>query len=381
MVFINKTFQIKTNSKMKSVELIYSSFKQIFDVEVTDMQTVGDVVPIPKFKESTLKDLIIEVLKTYLKPRPVVAVNDNVVVVGDIHGNLHDLLRILKKCGMPPQQKYVFLGDYVDRGQYSLEVIVLLLTLRVLHPNSITLLRGNHEIAEINIKYGFHMNIVSVYGQTNLWDLFNDVFAELPYVCILQNDIFCVHGGISQHAKTLNDIRKISVPTLEFCDIVNDLLWSDPGDSEEMFIPNQRGLGCQFNAQATKEFINMNNFSCIIRGHQCVASGIECKHGDDVITVFSSSNYSDSNNKCGYLVLTDKICYEAFRPVAFVKRQDAVFFDVIPMGTFDLRRNTVSNIVVNPLRLPVIRSGRSVIKEKVCPIKVKPTIALLKSTL
>ncbi|EAY15681.1 Ser/Thr protein phosphatase, putative [Trichomonas vaginalis G3] len=366
---------------MKSVDLIYSSFKQLFGVEVSEMTTVGDTIPIPKFQESTLKDLINEALKTYSKPTPVVNINDNVVIVGDLHGNLHDLLRIIKKCGQPNTQKYVFLGDYVDRGQYSLEVIVLLLTFRVLYPNSVTLLRGNHEVAEINVKYGFHLNVASMYGQSILWDLFNDVFALFPFVAIVQKDIFCVHGGISQHAKFLIDIKSIQVPTLESCDIVNDLLWSDPVDSEEKFAPNNRGLRCQFNAEATKEFLQLNNFSCIIRGHQCVFNGIECKHGDDVITVFSSSNYSDYKNKCGYLILNDKICYEAFYPADFVKRQDAVFFDVIPCGTFDIRRNSISNISVNSWRFPKIRSGHSVIKEKTRPIHVTPTIPILQNTI
>lgn len=364
---------------MKSVELIYSSFKQIFGVEVSDIQSIGDTIPIPKFQECALKDLINEAMKTYPKPKSVVSVNDNVVIVGDLHGNLHDLLRILKKCGKPDVQKYVFLGDYVDRGQYSLEVIVLLLTFRVLYPHSITLIRGNHEIAEINVKYGFHLNIAQVYGQTNLWDLFNDVFALFPYAAVVQKDIFCVHGGLSQHAKTINDIKSVHVPTLEFCDLVNDLLWSDPGDSPEKFIPNRRGLGCQFNSSATKDFLRQNNFSCIIRGHQCVSNGIECKHGDDVITVFSSSNYSGNKNKCGYLILTDKICYEAFYPVEYVKRDDAVFFDVIPMGTFDIRRSSVSNIVVNSWRVPRIRNEHSMIRDNVRVTPVKPVLPLLKS--
>ena len=318
---------------MRSVELIYSSFKQIFSVHIDDIYTIGDSVPIPRFREQTIEDLIDEAIKTYVKPVSLIELRDPIVIVGDIHGHFHDLLTILIKNGLPPFTNYLFLGDYVDRGQYSIECITLLLTLRVLFPQNVYLLRGNHEFMDVNYSYGFKDEIVAQYKTEKLWHLFNDVFVYLPYAAIVSGDIFCVHGGISQLCPTIDDIRKIQVPSLILNEGAADLIWSDPDttNNKEKFGYNQRGLGHVFNQQATKEFLINNNMSCIIRAHQCVSEGVEVFHGGDIISVFSASNYVDGKeNKSGFVVVNDTIFYHHLYPIPVLNKKDSLFYDVIP---------------------------------------------------
>lgn len=319
---------------MKSVDLIISSFRQLLSLSLLDIKKVGDEVPIPRFKESTLKDLIDEVLKTYSNPLPVVQLLDPVVVVGDLHGHLHDLLRIFCENGLPPKTSYLFLGDYVDRGDYSLEVITILLAFRTVFPNNICLLRGNHEVSSVNALYGFKQEIVDIYGSPFIWNIMNDIFIYFPFAAVISKDIFCVHGGISQYFVSIADIMKIQMPALRITDEANDLLWSDPNMEvkSNKFTVNKRGRGCSFNRQATREFLAINKMTCIIRGHQCMKDGIEKQHEGDVITVFSASDYAGNANLCGYIVINNTIFYHTIDSAEMIKRTEASFFDVIPQN-------------------------------------------------
>lgn len=118
-------------------------------------------------------------------------------IIGDIHGNLQDLLNIFSIFGLPPKTKYMFLGDYVDRGQYSVEVISLLLSLVCKYPHHVYLIRGNHEFQHINKVYGFYDEIMAKYNNGEIWKTFNTVFSYLPLASTINEQIFCVHGGLS----------------------------------------------------------------------------------------------------------------------------------------------------------------------------------------
>ncbi|KAJ3067717.1 hypothetical protein HK102_007349 [Quaeritorhiza haematococci] len=138
--------------------------------------------------------------------------NPPVNIVGDIHGQYPDLLRIFDLCGFPPSSNYLFLGDYVDRGRQSLETILLLLCLKIKNPENFFILRGNHECASVNRVYGFYDECKR---RVNLkvWKTFTDVFNCLPVAAVVAGKIFCVHGGLSPSLGSMDDIRGIQRPT------------------------------------------------------------------------------------------------------------------------------------------------------------------------
>ncbi|KXI84084.1 UNVERIFIED_CONTAM: hypothetical protein ACS92_05505 [Bacillus cereus] len=116
-----------------------------------------------------------------------------VKIVGDIHGQFNDLIRIFKLCGFPPNANYLFLGDYVDRGKQSLETIILLLCLKIKYPENFFMLRGNHESANITKMYGFY-DECKRRANLKVWKNLVDVFNTLPVAATIADRIFCVHG-------------------------------------------------------------------------------------------------------------------------------------------------------------------------------------------
>ncbi|VDN42507.1 unnamed protein product [Gongylonema pulchrum] len=134
------------------------------------------------------------------------------IVVGDIHGQYADLQRIFAAVGRPGKTRYLFLGDYVDRGPQSLECICALVAWKIAHPKRIFLLRGNHEFASVNREYGFYDELAARFsvGQAmRLWKEFNDLFSILPFSAVIKGKILCMHGGLSPHLESLDDIRNV----------------------------------------------------------------------------------------------------------------------------------------------------------------------------
>jgi serine/threonine-protein phosphatase 6 catalytic subunit len=139
------------------------------------------------------------------------------------------VLELFNKGGKLPHKNYIFIGDFVDRGYNSVETIEYLLCLKAKHPDKITLLRGNHESRQITQYYGFYEEILKKYGNSNPWKFFIEVFDLLPIAALIDNQVLCIHGGLSPNIKTLDQIRTIDrrqeIPHEgSFC----DLMWSDP---------------------------------------------------------------------------------------------------------------------------------------------------------
>ena len=185
-----------------------------------------------------------EKAKEILSKEPnLVSVPAPVTIVGDIHGQFHDLIELFKIGGDVPDTNYVFMGDYIDRGYYSVETVSLLLALKVRHKSRVHLLRGNHECRQITQVYGFYDECFRKYGSANIWNVFMNLFDYLPLTALIDNTIFCVHGGLSPSLETLDQIRqldRIREPPHEgpMCDI----FWSDPDDRQGWGI-SPRGAG------------------------------------------------------------------------------------------------------------------------------------------
>ena len=227
-----------------------------------------------------------------------------VKICGDIHGQMADLLRVFKIGGSPPQSKYLFLGDYVDRGNKSVEVIVLLFALKVRYPDSIYLIRGNHESMEMTEMFGF-MDECRKKLSMQTWLLFLRVFDYLPIGAVVGSSFFCIHGGLSPHLKTLDDIRVIARPTpIPEAGLMADLLWSDPSVTTNGFGPNERGSTITWGENAASEFLKANNLQYVVRGHQMAQDGFHfpfdpCRH---TVTIFTASNYANEcTNKAAFM--------------------------------------------------------------------------------
>ena len=153
--------------------------------------------------EGDVKVLCEKAREILSKESNVQSVKSPVTVCGDIHGQYHDLVELFKIGGDSPNTNYLFMGDYVDRGYFSVETVSLLVSLKVRYPERITLLRGNHESRQITQVYGFYDECLRKYGNPNVWKYFTDLFDFLPLTALVDGQIFCLHGGLSPSIDTL----------------------------------------------------------------------------------------------------------------------------------------------------------------------------------
>ncbi|OMJ74062.1 hypothetical protein SteCoe_27115 [Stentor coeruleus] len=242
-----------------------------------------------------------------------ISLQDPITVVGDIHGQYYDLIKMLDVGGNPETTKYLFLGDYVDRGMFSIEVLFLLYSLKINFPSTIIMIRGNHESRQMTSMFSFRKECIYKYG-IDVYDAVMESFDTLPLACILNDNFLAVHGGISPEFKTIKDINNLN----RFIEpprsgLLCDLLWSDPVDSNdgrttEVYKNNDtRGCSYFFGAEATKKIFKENNLITIIRGHEVQKEGYKMQFwaGNEfpsVITIFSAPNYCDCYKNKGAII-------------------------------------------------------------------------------
>jgi protein phosphatase len=241
-------------------------------------------------------------------------------VFGDLHGQFGDLMRLFDEYGFPSTAgdityiDYLFLGDYVDRGQHSLETITLLLALKIEYPENVHLIRGNHEAADINALFGFRLECVERMGENDgiwAWTRFNQLFNYLPLAALIEKKIICMHGGIGRSIHSVEQIEKLERPiTMDAGSIIlMDLLWSDPteNDSVEGLRPNARGPGLvTFGPDRVTDFCKKNKLQLIIRAHECVMDGFERFAQGQLITLFSATNYCGTANNAGAILVVGR---------------------------------------------------------------------------
>jgi len=214
-----------------------------------------------------------------------------VTICGDIHGQFYDLKELFKVGGDCPDTNYLFLGDFVDRGFYSVETFLLLLALKVRYPDRISLIRGNHESRQITQVYGFYDECLKKYGSVNVWRYCTDVFDYLTLSALLEERILCVHGGLSPSISTLEQIRGIErKQEVPHDGAMCDLLWSDPEEIEGWGL-SPRGAGYLFGGNVVKQFNHANNLELIARAHQLVMEGSKYMFEKTLVTVWSAPNY------------------------------------------------------------------------------------------
>ncbi|XP_071605394.1 serine/threonine-protein phosphatase with EF-hands 1 isoform X1 [Heliangelus exortis] len=302
----------------------------------------------------------------------------DITVCGDLHGNLDDLLLIFYKNGLPSEQnRYVFNGDFVDRGENSMEILIILFTFLLIYPNDLRLNRGNHEDYIMNLRYGFTKEVSKKYKDhwRQIVYLLRDIFSWLPLATIIDSKVLILHGGISDTtdldflnalernklkslmrppkspkdsqkkiptSRSTKGIAKRNVegtmqhisssgsteapdPTLKEWKQILDILWSDPR-SQNGCTPNKcRGGGCYFGPDVTGKLFERYNLKMLIRSHEFKPEGYEICHGGKVITIFSASNYyEEGSNRGAYIKLNPELIprFVQYRVSKYTRRQN-----------------------------------------------------------
>lgn len=241
--------------------------------------------------ESEVKSLCDMARETLLNESNVQPVPAPVTVCGDIHGQWHDLMELFRIGGSAPDTNYLFMGDYVDRGYYSVETVSMLVCLKVRYPDRVFILRGNHESRQITQVYGFYDECVRKYGSANVWKFFTDLFDYFPLTALVEHSVFCLHGGLSPSIDTLDHVRQLDrVQEVPHEGPMCDLLWSDPDDRSGWGI-SPRGAGFTFGMDISQQYNERNGLSLVARAHQLVMDGYNWSHERAVVTIFSAPNY------------------------------------------------------------------------------------------
>jgi serine/threonine-protein phosphatase PP1 catalytic subunit len=256
--------------------------------------------------------------EVFLSQPALLELSPPVKIVGDVHGQYTDLIRMFEMCGFPPNSNFLFLGDYVDRGKQSLETILLLLCYKIRYPKNFFLLRGNHECANVTRVYGFY-DECKRRCNVKVWKTFVDTFNTLPIAAIVAGKIFCVHGGLSPSLSHMDDIRNIARPTdVPDYGLLNDLLWSDPADMEADWEANERGVSYCFGKKVIMEFLQKHDFDLVCRAHMVVEDGYEFFNERILVTVFSAPNYCGEFDNWGAVmsVSAELLCsFELLKPL------------------------------------------------------------------
>ncbi|KAI1438816.1 serine/threonine-protein phosphatase 2B catalytic subunit [Xylaria sp. CBS 124048] len=238
-----------------------------------------------------------------------------ITVCGDVHGQYYDLMKLFEVGGDPAVTRYLFLGDYVDRGYFSIECVLFLWSLKIHYPSTLWLLRGNHECRHLTDYFTFKLECKHKYSEA-IYEACMESFCSLPLAALMNKQFLCIHGGLSPELHTLDDLRSIDrfrePPTQG---LMCDILWADPLEdfgqekTNEFFVHNHvRGCSYFFSYHAACNFLEKNNLLSIIRAHEAQDAGYRMYRKTrttgfpSVMTIFSAPNYLDVyNNKAAVL--------------------------------------------------------------------------------
>lgn len=321
----NKAFKYKS-----LLDLYMNSFKSS---DVNLYATRQAILSLPNINPIIVGELFDDVRKIFEDEPILLELRSPCIVVGDLHGQILDLFRILAIFGMPSsRRKYVFLGDFVDRGEFSVEVIIIVFAMKVIWPDSVSIIRGNHEFQFLCSQCGFMSQMIDFFNDNAQFNKCVTAFNYMPIAARIDRKILCVHGGIGPTLKSISQIGNLRRPIQEFDgELVDCLVWSDPSDevTEGGFTPSTRGTGYFFNETAVDEFISNNpEIQMIVRGHECVNDGVEYRFNNKICTVFSASNYCGLvGNSAAILEITGPMQYKEriFPPLEWLLRSNVVF--------------------------------------------------------
>lgn len=257
-----------------------------------------------------IKELCVKVKELLATEPNVLVVSPPVTIVGDIHGQFYDMIEMFRVGGDPPETSYLFMGDYVDRGYFSVETLLLLFAYKVRYPKRVSLIRGNHETRQITQVYGFYDECMRKFGGSDIWRLCTSAFDCLSLAAIVgsgnSNARFAVHAGLTPSCDTIDEINAID----RICEVPHegamcDLLWSDPEDIQGGWGISPRGAGYIFGSDVVKQFNRTNGIKQITRSHQLVMSGYREMFDGGLVTVWSAPNYCYRCGNAGAILELD----------------------------------------------------------------------------
>ncbi|XP_078587123.1 uncharacterized protein LOC144868595 [Branchiostoma floridae x Branchiostoma japonicum] len=273
-----------------------------------------------------------EVKNVFMDEPRLLKVQAPIYILGDLHGNFQDLVcfeKALWRMGvLLTPASFLFLGDYVDRGEYGIEVVAYLFAQKLLVPDKVFLIRGNHELRAVQERFSFHTECLQKFGEKlglEVWEAINQCFDAMPVAAVVDNNIFCAHGGIPSlwHSSgLLKDMENIPVPLRDpenESPLAWELMWADPLSSDDVgpemqeelktnhgFTQNpKRGTAHAFSHQALQDFLVRNGLSHVVRAHEVQQAGFQVQQHGKLLTVFSSSHYCGGTNEAA-CVLADR---------------------------------------------------------------------------
>lgn len=234
-------------------------------------------------KEKTLKDIFLE------KDSDI-----EITIVGDIHGQYYDLINLFELNGIPSKKSlYIFNGNFVNRGSFSVETAITLICWKILYPNHFFITRGNQECREMTRLYGFKAQVRNHYDEF-IFEIFSILFCSLPLCYVINKKIFVIHGGLfSKNNITLDELRELDRnQETPKSGVLCECIWSDPCNDEGVF-PGKMEKGIKFGPDVTSKFLKLNGLEMIVRSHEFNNEGYRECHDGKVVTVYSSPNFCD----------------------------------------------------------------------------------------
>ena len=238
--------------------------------------------------------------------------NNEIFVIGDIHGNLNSLLKIHEMIIENSPKYVIFLGDIVDRGPFQLECLIYICCLMLIEPERYFLLKGNHETIEMNDAYGFFQEFLQKFKEFDKFKEILSIYDALPICAIINNQILCLHGGIPTDINALNEMK--NVPTtkihMKIGISIYQMMWNDPKEEMEGFKGSFRGHGIfNFGKDVFNKFMSGNNLKFLIRAHECFPEGYKWFFDERLLSIFSSDNYRGQNspNPGSYAIIKNNV--------------------------------------------------------------------------
>lgn len=243
-----------------------------------------------------------------------------IYVIGDIHGNLDTLLRLIEIIGKKNPEIVIFLGDIVDRGIKQLECLILILVLKIRYPNKYYLLKGNHETLEMNQSYGFFQDFMSKFNDQKKFDEILTLYNTLPFCALINKSILCLHGGIPDDFEILRKLKGLKPKDIVsvFKSIAKSLIqimWNDPKSGLKGFSESFRGPGIKnFGEDVFDGFMKEYNLNYLIRSHEIFPEGFRWFFKKRLLSIFSSANYRGkfAPNPASYAIIRNNLVIPKF---------------------------------------------------------------------
>lgn len=261
-------------------------------------------VVMPTFDKQLVIDILTSMRNLFIQEQPLLVLDGDFLVIGNLHGHVFDLIRVLNQYGLPPKMHYIFLGNLIDRGAFSFETLLVVFCMKLLYPKSISILRGNNEFDEMCRQFGFYDEILSMYHEKSIYTLILEIFSMTPIAALLNHEYLAVHGGIGPNLRNISDISKICFPlTNLYGGIPDEIVWSEPSNDVDLFMESETGNGYLFGRGAAKQFLDDNKLKGLIVGYSSGSDGQLQSFDGLVYPVHTASNGNSVKNLSGVLYI------------------------------------------------------------------------------